>query len=666
MRRYFKWGLVVLAFIGVATWVYAAGGSRSDPKGFEVTDRVLKQVVSDVSSVSKIIAEQDLQALEGLKGRIFHVEEEILQTLDESLSDQASDAFKNLVAYRASKAVIFPRPLDTYLSEENLGIGGMLSNRFAADPFNLLVTLIFFCAIIHTFFTSKFLGIAHHWAQEYEQSVKAGNPKEIKRFGAEVMHFVGEVEAVFGIWAIALGIVIMLFHSPAMMVYYLSNVNYTEPMFVVVIMTLAATRPIMKLSEMFMEKIANLMGGTLTAWWFTLLVAGPILGSFITEPAAMTISALLLASKFYSLKPSVKFSYATIGLLFVNISVGGTLSHFAAPPVLMVAGPWDWGMTFMMVNFGWKAILGILIATAVYYALNKTELGVMDQKYAAMELQKKLETTEIDRKALEQEFEKMERVANEELGFQEAFEQKCDALKKRMKEKWANKLKQSPQLEAAFDKIFAEVQHKEMQKILPGLLPKAKRPLYRDPNWDQRPDAVPGWIMGVHVFFMAWTVINAHHPPLFIAGFLFYLGFAQATSPFQNRTDLKPALLVGFFLAGLVIHGGLQGWWIAPVLGSLSEIPLMVSAVVLTAFNDNAAITYLSTLIPNLGDELKYAVVAGAVTGGGLTVIANAPNPAGQSILSRYFENGVSPAKLAIWAFVPTVIMGFCFMLLRF
>ena len=120
--------------------------------------------------------------------------------------------------------------------------------------------------------------------------------------------------------------------------------------------------------------------------------------------------------------------------------------------------------------------------------------------------------------------------------------------------------------------------------------------------------------------------------------------------------------MVGFFLAGLVTHGGLQGWWIAPVLGSLGDLPLMLTATVLTAFNDNAAITYLATLVPNLALNSKYAVVAGAVTGGGLTVIANAPNPAGQSILGRFFEGGVNPAKLAMAAIIPTIIMGICFM----
>ena len=144
---------------------------------------------------------------------------------------------------------------------------------------------------------------------------------------------------------------------------------------------------------------------------------------------------------------------------------------------------------------------------------------------------------------------------------------------------------------------------------------------------------------------------------MFVAGMLFFLGFAIVTESYQNRVNLKPALLVGFFLGGLVFHGGVQAWWIAPILGNLAEIPLMLGATVLTAFNDNAAITFLATLVPGFTDSLKHAVVAGAVTGGGLTIIANAPNPAGVSILKKYFTNGVSAGGLLRAALAPTAIM---------
>jgi Na+/H+ antiporter NhaD/arsenite permease-like protein len=172
---------------------------------------------------------------------------------------------------------------------------------------------------------------------------------------------------------------------------------------------------------------------------------------------------------------------------------------------------------------------------------------------------------------------------------------------------------------------------------------------------------VPAWVIVVHLLFMGWTVMNAHYPALFVGGFLFFLGFARATAPYQSPIDLKPPLLVGFFLAGLVIHGGLQGWWIEPILASLSERPLFYGAMILTAFNDNALVTYLATLVPSLTESMKYAVVAGAVTGGGLTVIANAPNPAGQAILGRFFDGSISPVGLLLGALVPTAIATLAF-----
>jgi hypothetical protein len=159
--------------------------------------------------------------------------------------------------------------------------------------------------------------------------------------------------------------------------------------------------------------------------------------------------------------------------------------------------------------------------------------------------------------------------------------------------------------------------------------------------------------------------LNNHFPALFIGGFLFYLAFTQATEHQQSELALKPALLVGFFLAGLVVHGGLQGWWIAPVLGGLKELPLFIGAAGLTAFNDNAAITYLASLVPGFSEELQYAVLAGAVAGGGLTVIANAPNPAGQAILSKFFPDGISPLRLLLGALAPTVIVSAAFLLFR-
>lgn len=469
----------------------------------------------------------------------------------------------------------FPRPLESYASTDGGGVWPTLVSRVQVEPFNLVASGIFLLAILHTFLTPKF----RHWAHEVEKKHRGahassdlnadGRPDEVS-FRGQVLHFFGEVEAVFGLWAVVLMIAITMHQGWDTAVDYIGHrVVFTEPMFVVVIMALASTRPILKTAESCMRLVAGVGRQSVAAWWISVLVLAPLLGSFITEPAAMTIGALLLAKRFYPLNPSPRLAYATIGLLFVNVSVGGTLTHFAAPPVLMVATPWQWDTWHMMTHFGWKAALGIVVATAIYYLAFRPEFAAM---------------------------------------------------------------------QAALGKRSAPAE-----------------------SSDRR---VPAWITIVQLAFMVWTVVVAHHPALFIGGFLFFLAFAQATAHHQGRIELRGPLLVGFFLAGLVIHGGLQSWWIEPVLKSLGEVALFTGATILTAFNDNAAITYLATLVPGFTDSLKYAVVAGAVTGGGLTVIANAPNPAGQSILQRFFPSGVSPLNLFWGALLPTLIMAAAFMLL--
>ena len=571
----------------------------------------------------------------------------------------------------AGGATDFPRSLESYGDQDSPGILAVLANRIRQQPFNLVATLIFFCAIVHTFLASKFMARAHKWEHEHEKKVNLGIVDKYSiHYGAELFHFLGEVEVIFGLWALALLAAIIGFFDWKTALNYVSyRVNFVEPLFVVVIMTLAATRPILKLSEIVMQKIAGVLGGSLTAWWFTILTLGPILGSFITEPAAMTISALLMSRKFYQLQPSPKFKYATLGLLFVNISVGGTLTHFAAPPVLMVSSLWQWDTLHMIIHFGWKAVLGILLANGLYFMIFRKELADLQHDFAVEELKHRIQTELIKRKELEAEFEKIGPKVAETLDLEQKLRRKIDEIMQHIKNRLEKdylpgllkKDADTDLIKEAFDKRFKEIELQKMRQHIPGLLPEDQRPPFVDPDWDNRDDPVPAWLIAVHVLFMGWTIFNAHYPALFIPGLLFFLGFAQVTSPFQNIIDLKPPLLVGFFLGGLVVHGGVQGWWIELVLGKLSEIPLMLGATILTAFNDNAAITFLSTLVPGFTDSLKYTVVAGAVAGGGLTVIANAPNPAGQSLLKKHFDGAVSPVRLLKGALVPTIIVWLCF-----
>ena len=486
----------------------------------------------------------------------------------------------------------FPPSLESYGDAHLTSLPTILAGRVRAEPFNLIASAIFLCAIIHTLVANSFTRLADLEERRHRERLAsraaAGElptypeGREPVSFAATILHFFGEVEAVFGIWgAVLLGTVCLWFDWEHV-TRYIATINYAEPVFVVVIMCIAATRPVVRAAERGASFASRLGGGTPSAWWLAILCLLPPLGSFITEPAAMTIAAMLLSEKIFALEPSPRFKYATLGLLFVDISVGGTLTHFAAPPVLMVASAWKFDASTMFMRVGWKALVGIAICNSLFFLLLRREFA---------------------------------------------------ALASRAK--------------------VAEQAH-------------VHAPLE---------EPVPWWVTLVHLLFVAFTVAALHSPPLVVMGFLSFLAFTEATHHHQYELNMRSPLLVGLFLAALVTHGGFQRWWIQPVLSSLGELQLFVGSIVLTAFNDNAAITYLASLVPAfdslpaaggaLASPLQYAVLTGAVTGGGLTIIANAPNPAGQALLAKHFRGGVSPAGLLAGALLPTAVVAGCFWLLR-
>jgi predicted cation transporter len=195
--------------------------------------------------------------------------------------------------------------------------------------------------------------------------------------------------------------------------------------------------------------------------------------------------------------------------------------------------------------------------------------------------------------------------------------------------------------------LAAWVLRKELQKI------KVGKP--------QKHDRVPIWLTGIHILFLILIVMTAHYAVIFIGLFLFFMGMTWTTREYQDDLKLREGLLVGFFLAGLVVLGGLQNWWLAPLIQKMSDLPLFLGATALTAITDNAALTFLGSQVEGVSETFKYALVAGAVSGGGLTVIANAPNPAGFAILRDCFgSDGISPPKLFAAAAIPTlIVMGY-------
>ena len=409
----------------------------------------------------------------------------------------------------------------------------------------IIGTLLFAIAILHTFATRFFKHLAH------TQPAHAG-----------LWDLLGEVEVVFGLWAFVLVIALFVTGSAEEAIEYVDSRHFTEPMFVFVIMVVAASRPIVLTATRGVDWLARAipLPGSISVYFIVLTIV-PLLGSFITEPAAMTLAALMLSKHIFRHRISSQLKYATLGVLFVNISIGGTLTPFAAPPVLMVAAKWQWDIAFMMASFGWKAGLAVIANT--------------------------LATTVLFRKQL---------------------------------------------MQIAF------------------------------PRTESASTTMPIGLVVMHLTLLVGIILFARHPPLFLALFLFFLGIAHTYPHYQDRLMLREGLLVAFFLAGLVILGGQQQWWLQPMLLKMSENTIFFAATLLTTVTDNAALTYLGSLVEGLTDRFQYALLTGAVTGGGLTIIANAPNPAGIAILRAHFEDAsVHPLGLLLAALPPTLLVSFVF-----
>ena len=406
--------------------------------------------------------------------------------------------------------------------------------------------VLFGSALVHTFSTKFFEALAHR------------HPRH-----AGLFHLLGEVEVVFGFWALVLIIAMALIVDGGAAVDYAESRQFTEPLFVFVIMVVAASRPVLDVVRRTIVRIARWLPGRsalMRAWLGLALV--PVLGSFITEPAAMTLAALLLAPQIFRQGIPEWLKYAALGVLFVNVSIGGTLTSYAAPPVLMVASVWNWDTAFMARNFGLNAAIAVLINASVITFLLRNHIADAE-----------------------------------------------DAV--------------------------------------------------------ESPRPIPLLVSAIHLAFLAAVVASAHHPVIFLGLFLFFLGFTQAYERHQEPLILKEGLLVGFFLAGLVVLGGMQQWWVQPLISGLDPLHLFFGALGLTAITDNAALTYLGSLIEGMTDETKYMLVAGAVAGGGLTVIANAPNPAGVALLRGGFEDeSIGAGGLVLGALAPTLVAAVAFLII--
>jgi hypothetical protein len=429
--------------------------------------------------------------------------------------------------------------------------------------FNVISTVIFALAIIHTLLTPTI----HKKAQAIAV-LKQKDELNWKRhhFSSELLYFFGEVEVVFGLWLIPLFFCFAFFYGWVPLLEYLNNRNFIDPLYLMVIVAVIGTRPIMVFAEQVLEMIARIGNDSAAAWWWTLLTITPLLGAFIKEPGAMALASFLLVKKFYAFKPSSKLAHVTLALLFINVSIGGIVTYFSSRSFFIIAKNWDYDFFSTFLVFGWKSILAILLANSCCFLFFR----------------------------------------------------------------------------------------KEFKNNLPPFIKNS-----------EQTHGMPIWITLTHVVFLIAIALTSSYPVIFVGLFLIFLGFYQATLFYQEPIHMRRALLVGFFFASLIVHGQLQGWWVGPMLKSASYLGTFVFSGILSAFIDNATVAYVFVNLPFLDKLDHYLLTVGAMSSGGLTVIANAPNPIGVAILRDHFEGGLSFAKLFLAACVPTIIVMGVFWLLK-
>ncbi len=383
----------------------------------------------------------------------------------------------------------------------------------------------------------------------------------------QLFHILGEVELVFFIWVLVFFLCEFILHGPAGIISTVTGTSYVEPIFVFAIMALCSSRPILFIAEKAIAVCSRAIHRTtrfpeIFCELFVILFLTPLLGSLITEPAAMTVAALILNRMLKSKDQGLL--YMMLAVLFVNVSVGGSLTSFAAPPILMVAKTWNWDTAFIFGHFGWKSTLACFINSILFIFIFRS------------------------------------------------------------------------QLKESFSKLIDILKHQKL----------------------------PIGIIAVHLISLALLICFSHEQYKIIVSFAAFYLFVVLTQKYQSRLRLKESLLVAIFLSSILILGPFQTWWLQPLLAKMSDTLLFWGATGLTAVTDNAALTYLGSQVSNLSETAKIALVEGALAGGGLTLIANAPNLTGATLLQEKFPNQqISSWHLLKSALLPTLIVCVCYLL---
>lgn len=458
------------------------------------------------------------------------------------------------------------------------------------------ISLIFFIiALIHTFLAPLLL--------------------RFKLFKKGVLHYLTEVEFVFPFWAMLFCLSLLYKYSYNFTADYLKEISFIEPIFVWVMLLICSCKPLLEGVKFITQMLAEFLNRKLNLlnfkkinlksenpeipktshfnaiYFFLILCFVPLLGSIITEVAAMTLAAMML--KPYFKQMGQKFAYLAITTLCLNISIAGAITTFAAPPVLMVANKWGWDLAFMLENFAWRAFLAVPInAGLLLYFFRKriAEIDLTHLRAAAIANSTSMNSKNINLQATN-----------------------------------SNNV---PVL------YFSPIQAFNRKMFF------------------------------LYALFLVATIILQHSLLGLAIVFALFLSSHAFFKIYHQQLLLKEASLVALFLSGLMVLGKAQAWWVQAFLAGLSPHEIFATGFGLSIVMDNAAITYLASLLPNLSTEVQYKIVAAALTAGGLSILANAPNLLALGLLKKYFKGQkISHLNWFIYAIPSTLVAVFFFLL---
>ncbi|WP_213357473.1 putative Na+/H+ antiporter [Chlamydiifrater phoenicopteri] len=418
---------------------------------------------------------------------------------------------------------------------------------------------IFSLSLVHMFLTPYFYKVCENYAHK-----KMVYPEQREKYGvlSELFKILSRVELVFILWSAPLFFWFLITEGTRLSIAYFSSRNYIFPFFVVVIVLFIESRPIVYLGERLLSKIANFGKKSPAAWWWTILLVSPFITPLIKETGTMVLACVLLVAKFFPFSPSKKFSYATAGLLFSNVSIGGMLFPITSRAVFLINSKLRWSAVFVLKYFSWKAFLAILVSTTIYYLIFRKEF--------------------------------------------QAF---------------------------------------------PSTIPSRKTS-----------EAVPWWVVVVHILFLVAVIFVRHIPVILVGVVLTFLGFRALTIMYQSPISFTKVGMVGLFFSGLILFGDLQEWWVLALMEKVSYEGHMIISFIMSMFLDNALVNYLIFKLPSANDCYHYLAISGAMSAGGLTLMANVPNIIGYLLLRPSFKvRSVSLVWLFVAALPPAVISALIF-----